>query len=303
MISLLIIIVTFLAGIGLYLFMTRNESQIDDGIFDLILERFLTRSFRKGDITSISGASSEEILPTLNLLVKQGILKYKKGRYRMIVPLFFLDEQHYQKALRLTANDELMYGATQQPFLSHYKLIAFYGIIPLAFIFSTLLLFDIFPDLTNSVTALFPLVDIRIFSVFLIIISIIFVDAIENVIKSWAQERFSVVVGAKAGIYFDEGFASELSGRIQRGRIGNVKMEISLLQKLMNLIAEVPYGDILIKERGKKTPIRFKNIPFPRELFFVIRRVQLKGLGWRKRHARTLMMWRTKSLIPTVGRP
>ena len=149
MISLLIIIVTFLAGLGLYLFITRNESQINEGIFDLILERFLTRSFRKGDITSISGASSEEILPTLNLLVKQGILKYKKGRYRMIVPLFFLDEQHYQKALRLTANDELMYGATQQPFLSHYKLIAFYGIIPIAFIFSTLLISSGLPNIIS----------------------------------------------------------------------------------------------------------------------------------------------------------
>jgi len=72
-----------------------------------------------------------------------------------------------------------------------------------------------------------------------------------------------------------------------------------LFQKLLNYFIRVPIGDVVVKVKGQKEPVVFKNMPYPRELFYVIRSIQLGSLGWRKRHARTLMMWRARAMVPT----
>jgi len=126
----------------------------------------------------------------------------------------------------------------------------------------------------------------------------VFVDFVDNVIKAWAREKFSVVVGALSGISYDLSLADELSGRIRRGQIEDVDLELSLLQKLINYFKRVPVGDVIVKVRGQKEPVRFRNMPFPRELFYVIRSVQLGSIGWRKKYARVLMLWRAKTVVP-----
>jgi hypothetical protein len=301
--SIIIAILMFLAGFGIYYLVTWRRGQIDGEVLDTIIEQFLTTSFRPGDIANVMNRPREEVKTTLDQLTRHGMLKHHRGRYEIIIPLFFLSERHYQRALRLTANDEIMYGAAQQPFLSHFQLLAFYGLVPAAVIVSLLALFNIYPPLSAFFLTLFGYLESRIFFLFFVLVSVIIVDAINNLIKNWAQERFSVIIGAKAGIFFDETYATALSGRISRGKIGTIEVQISMLQKLLNYFTEIPHGDIIVKVRGQKEPEVFRNMPFPHEIYFVLRRVQLKGLGWRKRHARTLMMWRTRSLIPTVGRP
>ncbi|MHA1861768.1 MAG: hypothetical protein ACTSVM_05695 [Candidatus Ranarchaeia archaeon] len=301
MIPFIIAGVAFAIGfVGYYLVASRRHP-INEKILDEIIEHFLTRSFTAGDLINVAGLAPQEVKDALPNLVSRGILKKRNSRYQTIVPLFFLDDRQYQKAMRLTANDEILYGATQQPFLSHFHLLAFYGVIPLSMTLGFLGVMGLSPNISSFVSTYFGYLDIHVLFIFFVLLSIIVVDAVENVVKSWAQERFSVIVGAKSGIYYDEEYATELSGRIPRGKIGQVSIKISLLQKILNFFSDVPHGDIIVKVRGKRKAIRFRNMPFPRELFFVLRRVQLKGLGWRKRHARTLMMWRTKSLIPTVG--
>ena len=291
----------FTLGIVLYYVFTLRQKPINEEILNVIIESFLTRSFRKGDLANLVNLADEELIISLNELANRGIIRKRKGRYQIMIPLFFLDDRQYQKAMRFTANDEILYGAPQQPFLSHFHLFAFYGLIPLTALISIFTLLGFIPDISNFISASFWFIDIRVFFIFLILMSLIVVDAVENIVKSWAQERFSVIVGSKSGLYYDKEYASELSGRIQRGHLGVISMKISMLQKLLNYFSEVPHGDIIVGIRGRKKGITFRNMPFPRELFYVLRRVQLKGLGWRKRHARTLMMWRTKSLIPTVG--
>jgi len=103
-----------------------------------------------------------------------------------------------------------------------------------------------------------------------------------------------------SGISYDKSLADELSGRIQRGKISGVDIQLSPLQKLANYFIDPPIGNVVVKVKGQKKPIIFKNMPYPREMFFVIRSIMLGSLGWRKRHARTLMLWRAKGMVPSI---
>jgi len=302
LILVLIAVAAFLVGFFGYLLATRGRRSFPEEILDAIIDNFLTRSFTAGELAKVLGMPREEVERALKRLARGGLLSKSRNRYRLIVPLFFLSHRQYQKALRLTANDEILYGGAQQPFLSNLALLLIYALIPASLIFSIIVLLGVFPQLNLALADLFGYLDVRVFLLFTVVASIVVVDAAENLVKSWAQERFSVVVGAQSGIYYDERYATELSGRIPRGKIREVSYRVNLLQKLLNLFAEIPHGDIIVKVKGRKNPVVFRNMPFPRELFYVIRRVQLKGLGWRKRHARTLMMWRTRSMIPAAVR-
>ena len=59
-----------------------------------------------------------------------------------------------------------------------------------------------------------------------------------------------------------------------------------------NFFGGVPVGDVIVYVRGRKTPIVFRSVPYPRELYYVLRSIQLGSLQWRKKHARTLALWR-----------
>ena len=51
--SIIIAILMFLAGFGVYYLMTWRRGQIDDDVLDTIIEQFLTTSFRPGDIANV----------------------------------------------------------------------------------------------------------------------------------------------------------------------------------------------------------------------------------------------------------
>ena len=278
---------------------------------DLIVSNYLDeRRFTLRDLEK-HGLTRDAAKTALRKLERAGLLMKMDGEsYRIRDPLVFLTDRDYERAIRITKDDNILYGAYQNPYLPRLYLLLIYGIFVADLVFVLLAYLSQTigwpsPAISQWVINILPGHDESLllpFLLFLLGMGLIFVDFLDNVIKAWARERYSVVVGALSGISYDVSLADELSGRIRRGEIEDVDLDLSLLQKLMNYFKSVPVGDVVVKVRGKKEPIRFRNMPFPRELFYVIRSVQLGALQWRKKHAKTLMLWRAKSVSPVVPR-
>jgi len=285
----------------------KGRDPVLEKVVDIIVSNYLDeRRFSVSDIEK-AGLGREQVKAALEKLERSGIvIKQDGGRYKIRDPLVFLTERDYDRALRLTKDDNILYGAYQNPYLPRLYLLLIYlvFIADIVFVVLTYLSYTIgwpTPAIKDWVIGLLPREDLLLpFLLFLLGMGLIFVDFIDNIIKAWARERYSVVVGVLSGISYDMSLADELSGRIRRGDIEDVDLEISLLQKIINYFRSVPLGDVVVKVKGREKPIRFRNMPFPRELFYVIRSIQLGALQWRKRHARTLMLWRARAALPSV---
>ncbi len=301
MLSIILALSSFSFGFLLFYLITWRRGEVDNKILEAIVEHHLTRSFQTKDIARVTGQDKKKVESALNQLNRNGIIQRRGKYYQTINPLFFLSETYYTKSLRFSIDDEILYGGAQNPFLTNYQLVGFYGLVPLSLFFSLIVILGIFPEINLVFSTYFSYLDLNLLLAFLVILSIIIVDAINNLIKSWAQDRNSVIVGVKSGVTFDIEYAAERSGRISRPKLGNVSYQLSLFQRLMNYFSEIPHGDIVIQVKGQKEPMTFRNVPFPIELFYVLRQVQLQSLEWRKRYARTMMEWRANTLIPSVG--
>ncbi len=278
-------------------------------VIDTISTKYLDeRRFKFADIVKASQLPDPVVKRAMKELEKSDVIyrTSKTGWFALNDPLIFLSEKDMIRASRLTKDDNLVYGAYQHPFFSHVELVAVYGIFIGAVIFAIVCgaVADIREWLRVDVLSVTSDLDVVVFLLFIVVMGMITTDAIENLISIWARERYSVVIGEMSGISFDKSYSDEYSGRIGRGRIRKIDLEITKLQKFLNYFMRVPIGDIHIccvaKQDGGPW-VDFKNIPFPREMFFILRSIQLKSLGWRKRHARTLMLWRAKGAIPSIG--
>ncbi|MFX1252705.1 MAG: hypothetical protein ACFFCZ_13950 [Promethearchaeota archaeon] len=269
-------------------------------IVGMITTRFLDeKSFKAADVGKEVNLSVEIVEDKLDFLSRVDVLvKRKGGWYSIKDPLVFLVERDYKRAEKITKNDNLLYGGYQEPFLSHKGFFAIYGLIVLVLIFDMLVIFvtalremigNVIPPFNGAANP-----TIVPFLLFITLMTIVVIDVLENVVKAWGRERYSVIVGEASGISFDTSYADEFSGRIPRGAVRQVFLEISSLQKFYNYFAGIPRGDIKVKMGSKY--VVFFNMPYPRELFYVIRSIQLKALGWRKKHARTLMMWKAQNV-------
>lgn len=279
-------------------------------VIEAIVDNFLDeRRFRVEDLKQITNLDEQAIRSALNRLQRAGLLMRKGDHWHLKDPLVFLTERDYARAIRITKDDNILYGAYQNPYLPRLYLFLIYLIvaIDICFVVVTYLSYLIgwpTPDIADWViNRLLPKHDPNLllpFLLFLLGMGVIFVDFVDNIIKAWARERFSVVVGVFSGISYDRSFADELSGRIRRGQIKEVDYDISLFQKIINYFKRVPLGDVKVWVKGQEKPIVFKNMPYPRELYYVIRSIQLGSLQWRKRHAETLMLWRARAALPSV---
>ena len=281
-------------------------------VVDAIVRNYLDeKRFNAEDLRRLTGLSDAAISSALTRLERSGLITHTGGgSYRLKDPLVFLTERDYDKAMRITANDNILYGAYQNPYLSKAYLLLVYGIFLLDLVFVVMayvgyLLDGPFAVVAGWVMRLLPpgREDLFLpFLLFLLGMGLIFVDFMDNIIKAWARERYMVVVGEKSGVSYDRSFADELSGRIGRGQIRRVDLDITPLQKFINYFRSVPLGNVKVtyEEKGAETTIEFKNMPFPRELFNVIRDVQLGALEWRKRHAGEIALWRAgvAALVP-----
>jgi len=271
-------------------------------VVDAIVSHYLDeRRFHVDKIAEITGMSGDKVRRILKRLEARGIVRGKGKTYQLVDPLVFLTPIDLERARRITKDDNILYGAYQNPYLPRLYFLTMYLIFAADVIFVLLVFFNVLPSLTSWLENILPKeVSVNAFLLFLIGMGIIFVDALDNIIKAWAREKYSVVVGEKSGISYDKSLADELSGKIRRGAIADVDLQFTLLQKLLNYFIRVPIGDVIVKAKGQEKPIVFKNMPYPRELFYVIRSIQLGSLGWRKRYARTLMMWRARAMVPTA---
>jgi len=289
----------------------KGRDPVLEKVLEIIVSNFLDeRKFNISDIEK-AGLPRDAVKTALDKLERSGVLmKMGGGRYRIRDPLVFLTDRDYERAIRITKDDNILYGAYQNPYLPRLYLLLIYGIFvaDLVFVLLAYLSHTIgwpTPAISDWVIRILPgqreelLVPFLLFALGM---GLIFVDFVDNVIKAWARERFSVIVGQLSGISYDMALADELSGRIRRGEIESIDLDLSLLQKLINYFRSVPIGDVIVKVRGKKEPVRFRNMPFPRELFYVIRSVQLGSIGWRKKYAKVLMLWRARAALPSVGR-
>jgi hypothetical protein len=327
-------IIPVLAVIGFILgFLITIKQQKITGIkevIDTITTKYLDeRKFKFAELSKDMKLPDEVTKQALRELERRDVLyRSKEGYYSLNDPLVFLSEKDMIRAERLTKGDNLIYGAYQHPFFSHKELIVVYFIFIFTLIFGAVCI--AVPAAYDWIKGLLPgtpgLADVAIFLLFLILIGMVTTDSMENLISIWSRERFSVIIGEYSGISYDTSYSDEFSGRIGRGVIRRVDLTMTPLQKFMNYFMRVPIGDIIInsgkaqdlpqgqeptpkKTKTGKEPapkkespgIIFKNMPFPREMFYVLRSIQLKSLGWRKRHARTLMLWRAKGAIPSVG--
>ncbi len=286
----------------------RKVPGISDVIDTIVMKYLDERGFRLKDLTNETALPDPVVKRAIKELERNDIIFRKKsGWFQLNDPLIFLSEKDMIRSSRLTKDDNLVYGGYQHPFFSHVELIAVYGIFIGAIIFSAICYFvpSAHTWLAEAIGPGAPATDLElgIFLLFIMMLALMTTDAIENLISIWSRERYSVIIGEKSGISFDTSYSDEYSGRIGRGAIRKVDLQITPIQKLANYFLRVPIGDIHIccvaKELGGPT-VAFKNMPFPREMFFIIRSIQLKSLGWRKRHARTLMLWRSKGAIPSI---
>jgi len=307
MTDILIYIITAIggaiAGILYYVFKKRR-----DPVLVNVLE-YLTRYHLDERVFSIDKVAEGTQLPkevverAIVRLEKAGIVVKTKRGYELVDPLVFLTPRDYEKALRLTKGDNIIYGAYQMPYVTDIKYIALQIVLLIgAFIFVLATLFvPVVSDFVRTKTGVEPPV---VFSLFVFAIAVILIDVIDNLEKFWIRERYSVVVGMYSGILYDMKVPDELSGRIPRGGIVRADVDMNWRHKIKNLFGETPIGDVKVWVRNREEPIVFRSMPYPRELFMVIRALQLGSLEWRKKYARELALWRGRvyPFVPSYRR-
>ncbi len=290
-------IVTILGGVvaGLaYYAMKRRR----DPLLVTVLEH-LTRYYLDEKFFSIDKMSEELQLPkevvekAIVRLEKSGIVMRTSKGYSLVDPLIFLTPRDYERALRLTKGDNIIYGAYQMPFITSLKYVIVQILLILgSVIFAVLVKFDMFGVGSRVGELLGGKISPMAFSLFVVAVAIILADVFNNVVKAWIREKYSVVVGFHSGVLYDVAVPDELSGRITRGSIARIDVDINWRQKINNIFGEVPIGDVKVWVRGRDKPVIFRSMPYPRELFMVLRSLQLGSLEWRKRYARELALWR-----------
>ncbi|MHA1270214.1 MAG: hypothetical protein ACTSPY_10545 [Candidatus Helarchaeota archaeon] len=324
LIESLLLIVPIIAFIfGFMIIWYRQSVKGIDEVVDAIVTSFLDeRGFKLSDLEKKVSLPEPAISNALNRLSKSGILTKRGAWYRLNDPLVFLSEKDMIRASRLTKDDNILYAAYANPFLSNMEFILIYGFIVGAIIFALVVFFV--PEskawligLIQGSTGSVPTdLDLGALLLYIVMIGLILSDISDDLVKIWGRERFQVVIGALSGISYDVSYSDELSGRIMRGGIRDIDLDITGTQKFLNYFLPIPVGNIRIssshikdpsekaekeKKSTRKSKVKvFRNMPYPREMFFVLRSLQLKSLGWRKRNAKTLMLWRSRgsAMVP-----
>lgn len=278
-------------GIIGWFFTKENKTAIK--ILEYMIENHLDEwEVSKKEIINGINAPQAEVERELETFRKRGVMYKGQHGWALRDPLVFLTKQGYSRARRLTKNDNILYGGYQVPYKTNVSylvsetVLGILGVIILVLthygVFNlNIFLGEIF-GISSLVAALF------IFG-YLVIVG----DVFNNFLKRYTRERYSIIIGEKSGISYDISLADELSGRIERHEVENVDIDLSIFQKIVNSLGGVPIGDLLVWKEGSDEPIRFKNIPYPREAFFLVRGLQLGALEWRKQHAKNISYWKS----------
>ncbi len=295
--ELIYYVVSLIGGIiagGLFYLSKRKRDPILAKVIEHLTNYYLDEKFFSlKKISEELGLPQQVVEKALVRLEKAGVVLRTSKGYSLVDPLVFLTPKDYERALRLTKGDNIIYGAYQLFYTSHPLVAIIMWLVilaPLAIFIAVLLGVDYVIDSLARISG--GRIDPLVLSLLFIGVGIVLYDLIDNVVKAWNRGKYSVVVGFYSGILYDLHPADELSGRIRRGSVARIDIDMSPIQKINNFFGSTPVGDVRIWLHGKKEPIVFRSMPYPRELFLVIRSVQLGNLAWRKRHARELALWR-----------
>lgn len=325
-------IIAAFVGFIISWFMFSRPDEVFNKVLKHLTENYLDeRYFTIEQLEEDLQMPKEVLLKYLRKLQTNGLVVFvpEKKKYALVDPLVFLTERDYIRALRVTKDDNIIYGAYQAP----YRIDIFYIGIQFITVAIPAAIFVLHALGIIDVSGYFPFllklgISTEVFLLFLTAMGMIIADAFNNIAKGYMRERYSVVVGEKSGIAYDVSFADEFSGRVRRGEIQYVDLQLSSLQKIHNYFGEIPIGDVRIRlrrGRGRRRSTRrpeeetekgeegeekseeeqyydvwFRSMPFPRELFYVIRSIQLGHLAWRKRYADVISRWRAGA-VPIVG--
>lgn len=295
-----------IAGIVYYL-RRKERDPVAAKVISTLTGYFLDEKlFTIDRVSELSGLPKEVVERVIVNLEKSGVVMRTDKGYSLVDPLVFLTPRDYNRALRLTKSDNIIYGGyqlfyTAYPLLTLLLLLIL--IVPVSIFILAAVGYGPIVNWLNSIAG--GRIEPVLLSLLFVAIGIILIDLIENIIKAFNRGRYAVVVGSLSGLLYDLHPADELSGRVMRGDIERIDMNINIFQKLNNWFGSTPVGDILVWIRGKDKPIVFRSMPYPREFFMVLRSIQLGALQWRKRYARELALWRGKvyPFFPTERRP
>lgn len=275
-------------------FFTREDESIKK-VLDFMIEQHLDEwEVSKKKIMNGVGLPSHEVEDALNKLQNRGIMYRGKHGFALLDPLVFLTRKGYSKARRLTKNDNILYGGYQVPYETNgiYILSEIsFGLIGLIIIVLTN--FNIFGFGTFLGSLFGQGIHPLVIAVFIFAMLIVLGDVMNNFVKYWTRERYSVVIGEKSGVSYDLSLADDLSGRIERHALEKVDIDMSMIQKIVSSFKGVPIGNLRIWKEGSDKPISFTNIPYPREAFFIVRGIMLGALEWRKKHAKSISYWKS----------
>ncbi|MHA1617136.1 MAG: hypothetical protein ACTSX9_07520 [Candidatus Njordarchaeales archaeon] len=295
-IFLIIVIIGFIIGGAVGFILHRKTDIVLARIIDHIMTKYIDeRTFTAERISKELGIDEKVVKEKLAILEELGLVHHEPKRgYVLVDPLVFLTSRDYLKALRITANDNILYGGYQYYYLANpiYFIIQL-AILISAFLFVVMTFFNIYSIKTTLINILPSQVSPESFALFILALAIIVTDALNNVIKILAREKYSVIVGEKSGISYNRRIGDEFGGNIPRYAIDRIDYDVSLWYKIYNLFGSIPVGNIKVYVKGSKTPVIFRAMPFPRELYNIIKSIKLGALQWRKRYARTIALWRT----------
>ena len=251
MINFLIFIAIMVIGgiiFGIIGYLTTRPDPIKEEILGYIVGKYLDeRYFSVKKISEALQLDRTTVEDKLRELEQAGVVMKTRKGWQLVDPLVFLTKRDYERALRLTRGDNILYGAYQlykltmvEGFIFFIAILIFGAIIPiLALIHS---------PLRNFFMNLFK-VNPFLVALFFTALFILIADAFDNILKYITRERYMVVVAEHAGILFDCYFLDELSGYIRRGRIRDVEIKISRIQHINNWFGDTPVGDVIVKGR------------------------------------------------------
>jgi len=272
----------------------KTKDPVAAKVISILTEQFLDeKMFTIERVSELSGLPREVVERVIVDLEKTGaVMRTGKG-YSLVDPLVFLTPRDYSRALRLTKSDNIIYGGYQLFYVASpivVLILSLVMIIPVTIFVLTVFNFEPVISMLNNITG--GKIDPMLFSLLIVGIGIIAFDLIDNIVKAFNRSRYMVVVGFQSGLLYDLHPADELSGRVTRGEIERIDVDMNIIHKLNNWFGSTPAGDVRVWVRGKDKPIVFRSMPYPRELFLVLRSIQLGSLQWRKKYARELALWR-----------
>jgi hypothetical protein len=133
------------------------------------------------------------------------------------------------------------------------------SVLILTAIFFVMAYYDMF-GIHSTISSHFGnILSIELFYLFVGAFAFVVFEAILRFIRTFGEQIYTVVVGEKGGIIFVEHLGGGFTGRISRGQIRDVRVEITPFQRLYSFFAPVPVGNVIVAYTGPKEELELRE--------------------------------------------